>query len=220
MSRLPLARTLRRVPKMIWLALGVGAAILIPFALFGDAIDAWFVALASPEAGTARGVLGGVIFALLALDIVLPVPSSLASTLCGVLFGLWGGFWISFGAMTVSCVLGYALGRLCSGYAKRLIGARENALLRLFLRRHGASFLVALRTVPVLAEASVLFAGLGRMRTLRAAWPLLLGNAAVSLIYAWVGDQGRSADAMLPAFLASLALSGARMALAYFRPRR
>ena len=74
--------------------------------------------------------------------------------------------------------------------------------------------------MPVLAEASVIFAGLGRMDVTRAAWPLLLGNAAVSLIYAWVGDGGRSPDAMLPAFLGSLALSALLMAAAWLWRRR
>lgn len=196
----------RRWPRTLWLVLAVGLAIIIPFLLWGEAIEAWFGALAADA--SRRAALGWALFGLLALDIVLPVPSSLASTLCGVVFGLWGGFAISFGAMTVSAALGYAIGRLFAGWARRLIGARENALLRLFLRRHGPPALIALRTVPVLAEASVLFAGLGRMRPWRAAWPLLAGNAAVSLIYALVGAWGHRADAMLPAFLGSLALSG------------
>ena len=186
---------LRRIPKTIWLVLGVALAIIIPFLLFGDAIEAWFADLARPEAGTARGAFGAILFGLLALDVLLPVPSSLASTLCGVVFGLWGGFWLSFGAMTVSAALGYALGVLCSDWARRAIGERENALLHAFLQRYGTPILIALRTVPVLAEASTLFAGIGRLSPRRAAWPLLLGNAVVSLIYAWVGALGHSADA-------------------------
>lgn len=212
---------LRRVPKTIWLLLGVGALILVPFLFFGGPIEAWFLRMADPSAGTARQVMGWVLFGLLAFDVVLPVPSSLASTLCGVLFGLWGGFWLSFGAMTVSAALGYVLGRLCSGWARRTIGEHENALLRDFLRRYGTPILIALRTVPVLAEASTLFAGIGRMPLRRAVPPLVVGNAAVSLIYAWVGSLGRSTDAMIPAFLGSLVLSallllGAR----WLRPRR
>ena len=196
---------LRRVPKTVWLLLGVGALILVPFLFFGGPIEAWFCRMADPAAGTARQVMGWVLFGLLAFDVVLPVPSSLASTLCGVLFGLWGGFWLSFGAMTVSAALGYVLGRLCSGWARRAIGEHENALLRDFLRRYGTPILIAL----------------GRMPLRRAMPPLLLGNAAVSLIYAWVGSLGRSTDAMIPAFLGSIALSallllGAR----WLRPRR
>ena len=179
---------LRRVPKTVWLLLGVGALILVPFLVFGGPIEAWFCRMADPAAGTARQVMGWVLFGLLAFDVVLPVPSSLASTLCGVLFGLWGGFWLSFGD---------------------------------FLSRYGTPILIALRTVPVLAEASTLFAGIGRMPLRRAMPPLLLGNTAVSLIYAWVGSLGRSTDAMIPAFLGSLVLSallllGAR----WLRPRR
>ena len=196
---------LRRVPKTVWLLLGVGALILVPFLVFGGPIEAWFCRMADPAAGTARQVMGWVLFGLLAFDVVLPVPSSLASTLCGVLFGLWGGFWLSFGAMTVSAALGYVLGRLCSGWARRAIGEHENALLRDFLRRYGTPILIAL----------------GRMPLRRAVPPLVLGNAAVSLIYAWVGSLGQSTDAMIPAFLGSLVLSallllGAR----WLRPRR
>ena len=209
-----------RIPKTLWLLLAVGALILVPFALFGEPIEAWFNAISAPEAGTQRALLGWILFGLLALDVLLPVPSSLASTLCGVAFGLWGGFWLSFGAMTLSAALGYALGRLCSSWARRAIGEQENALLAAFLLRYGTPILIALRTVPVLAEASTLFAGIGRLPLRRAAWPLLLGNAAVSLIYAWVGALGHSADAMLPAFLGSLGLSALLLLAArLLRPR-
>ena len=212
--------TLHRIPKTVWLLLAVGALILVPFVLFGEPIEAWFNAISAPEAGTRRALLGWALFGLLALDVLLPIPSSLASTLCGVAFGLWGGFWISFAAMTVSAALGYVLGVLCSDWARRAIGERENALLHAFLQRYGTPILIALRTVPVLAEASTLFAGIGRLSPCRAAWPLLLGNAVVSLIYAWVGALGHSADAMLPAFLGSLGLSALLLLAArLLRPR-
>lgn len=212
--------TLRRIPKTVWLLLAVGALILVPFVLFGEPIEAWFNAISAPEADTRRALLGWALFGLLALDVLLPIPSSLASTLCGIVFGLWGGFWISFAAMTVSAALGYALGVLCSDWARRAIGERENALLHAFFQRYGTPILIALRTVPVLAEASTLFAGIGRLSPCRAAWPLLLGNAVVSLIYAWVGALGHSADAMIPAFLGSLALSALLLLAArLLRPR-
>ncbi len=212
-------RPLPRIPTTLWLLLGVGLAIVVPFLCFGEAIDAWF-RHAMEAQGQARGVGAALLFGALALDIVLPVPSSLASTWCGMLLGLWGGFWLSFSAMGVSCALGLLLGRWAAPWAWRLMGEREAATLRRFFGRHGAVVLVALRAVPVLAEASVLFAGIVRVPLRRAVPLLLFGNAAVSLAYAWVGSVGRATEAMLPAFLGSMAASGLFMLGAWLWDRR
>ena len=205
---------LKRIPKTVWLVLAVAAAILVPFCLFGEAIDAWFLRMMEAQESV-RWVSASVLFGLLALDIILPVPSSLASTWCGMLMGLWGGFLLSFMAMNVSCVLGLLLGRWVTPWAKRQIGEKEDAALRAFFAKHGAIVLLALRAVPVLAEASVLFAGIVRQPWKRALSICLLGNAAVSMIYAWVGSAGRASEAMLPAFAASMAVSGLFMLAAW-----
>lgn len=211
---------MKRPPKTLWLTLAVLAVILIPFVLFGERIEAWFETVRAGADGRPL-FAGAAIFAALALDIWLPVPSSLASTLAGVLFGFWGGTLISFAAMTVSCLLGWGCGVFFAGRAKALIGAREYAALEGLFARYGMLILVALRTVPVLAEASVLFAGLIRLPFRRALALLLVGNAAVSLVYAAVGSIGGSCDAMLPAFLASCALSGLLLLLpGLLRPGR
>lgn len=199
MKRPPLRTTL--------LFLLVATVIIIPFCIWGGAIDAWFdgqMKLASDH--RIRTAL--LLFCLLATDIVLPVPSSLASTCCGLTLGFTAGFLISFMAMTVSAVLGYLLGRFCSGYAAKLIGARDQEVLENFAQNGGKRLLLLLRPVPVLAEASVLFSGLARQPIKRAAGEVLLGNVIVSAVYAAVGAWGKSADSMLPAFAATVAVSG------------
>ncbi len=185
---------------MVWLILGVLCAIIIPFCLFEEAINNAFEAATASQETTF--ILASILFCALALDIFLPVPSSLASTMCGVVLGFVGGFLLSFMAMNVSCLLGYLLGRLCSDKARQMIGDKEMHLLQHFFARHQTLLLVALRAVPVLAEASVLFAGLSRTPPLKTALLLLVANAAVSLPYAYVGVMG-----MLPAFLTSIAIS-------------
>ncbi len=197
-----------KFPKIFWLILGVLTFILIPFFLFGAELDALFQRfMTQVEAHPWRA--GWALFLSLGFDVVLPVPSSLASTLCGVFFGVWGGFLLSFGAMTLSCLLGWTIGRTCTSWAMRLLGEREAALLEVFFVRYGVFVLIALRAIPVLAEASALFAGLTRMPIRRSFLYLAIGNAAVSLLYALVGAWGKSVDAMLPAFLFSCLLSGA-----------
>ncbi|MBQ9694617.1 MAG: VTT domain-containing protein [Kiritimatiellae bacterium] len=196
----------------------VALAVILPFCIWGEAIDAWFVAMANADTST-RGLLGTLLFSALALDIFLPVPSSLASTLCGTFFGWIGGFLLSFGAMTVSCFLGWAIGHLATPLAKRFIGENDLPKLQALLTRYGILILLALRTVPVLAEASVLLAGIARV-PFRACMPLLLlGNAIVSLAYVYAGVYGKNAENMLPAFLGSLTLSGLLMLTTFWLRR-
>lgn len=197
---------LRKIPKTVWLLLAVFTAIIVPFLLFEAEINAWAAGFQeAPE--SARLVTGSLLFLTLAGDIVLPAPSSLLNTLCGVLFGLFKGFLLAFMAMNMNCLIGFFVGRRCAPMARRLIGEKESAALELFFSRYGAPVLVALRTVPVLAEASVLFAGLSHLSWQRAMIYLIPGNAVVAFVYAWVGAQGQSTDSMLPAFLISLLVS-------------
>ncbi len=208
---------LRRIPRTVWLFLGVMALILVPFCLFEEGINATFEALTSSSQTFL--LVATILFLALALDIFLPVPSSLASTMCGMTLGLGWGFLLSFMAMNVSCLLGYLLGKVCSARAQRMIGEHETQLLRGFFQRYDVAVLVALRAVPVFAEASILFAGITRTPPLKTTLLLLLANAAVSLPYAYVGHLGKTTHAMLPAFLTSLAISGCILLGAFLHHR-
>lgn len=195
------------------LLVGVCVVIIVPFVLWEEPIEAFFQDFGALE-GQARWLSAAILFGALALDIFLPVPSSLVSTLFGMLLGVGWGWLGSFLAMNVSAAIGYWLGARGSALARRALGEAESALLTEFFARRGPMALVALRAVPVLAEASCLFAGMARAPVGKSALALLLGNAAVSLMYALVGAWGREVDAMLPAFGASLLLSGVLMLLA------
>ena len=195
------------------LLVGVCVVIIVPFILWEEPIEAFFQDFGALE-GQARWLSAAILFGALALDIFLPVPSSLVSTLFGMLLGVGWGWLGSFLAMNVSAAIGYWLGARGSALARRALGEAESALLTDFFARRGPMALVALRAVPVLAEASCLFAGMARAPVGKSALALLLGNAAVSLMYALVGAWGREVDAMLPAFGASLLFSGVLMLLA------
>jgi uncharacterized membrane protein YdjX (TVP38/TMEM64 family) len=185
-------------------------AIIIPFCLFGDAINAWTDRLIR-QADSHRLFTGAMLVLLLSVDIVMPVPSSLVSTACGMTLGFAGGTLASFAGMSLSAAAGYLFGRTASPAVAKMIGENELALLKAFQQRHGVWMLLALRPVPVLAEASVLFSGLSRQPLPGVLAATSLGNLAVSLAYAAVGTWGRASDSFLPAFGASLLLSGAFM---------
>ena len=199
--------------RSVLLFLFVSALVIVPFLIWGEAVSGWFdrqMTAAAEHPLRSAGVLYG----LLASDILLPVPSSLASTCCGMALGLGWGFAVSFLAMNTSAAIGYLLGRFCTGWAAKAVGERDMAALKRFVGTDARWWLLLLRPVPVLAEASVLFAGIARLPPRRAAVELLFGNAVVSAVYATVGAWGRTTDSMLPAFAATLAVAALCMAAA------
>jgi uncharacterized membrane protein YdjX (TVP38/TMEM64 family) len=205
--------------RSIALVTAVMLAVIVPFLLFGGAVDAWAEGVID-RAGENRFLPGLLLALLLASDILVPVPSSLVSAACGMTLGFWGGTGASFAGMSVTALAGYLIGRYASPYAGRLIGERETALLRAFHRRHGVWLLLALRPVPVLAEASVVFSGVSRLPFRQVAAVTALGNLAVSAVYAAIGVWGSLSGSFVPAFLASMALSGAMIAVMRMKGKR
>ena len=151
-------------------------AILIPFLLWGEAIEAWTTAFLRSGAG--RWTVAAVVAGLLASDLALPVPSSLVSTAAGALLGFGAGTLASWVGMCLGCTLGYWLGTAGRSDLERVVAARD---------KYGDWILVLFRPVPVLAEASVLFAGLSRVPWRRFAVLTFTANLAVSAAYAYAG---------------------------------
>lgn len=204
----------RQIPyRTLGLLLAVVLAVIVPFLVCGGAVEAWTGRLIA-EAEARPFHVAVFLTLLLASDIVVPVPSSLVSTACGMTLGFAGGTAASFAGMTLTAVAGYFMGRFASAPAEQLIGRGEVALLRRFQERYGLMFLLAMRPVPVLAEASVVLSGLTRQPLRRVLAVTAAGNLAVSAVYAAVGAWGRLSDSFVPAFGVSVALSGVVMAWA------
>ncbi|MHC4925690.1 MAG: TVP38/TMEM64 family protein [Planctomycetota bacterium] len=175
------------------------ALIIVPFALFGESMDAWSetVLQALSERPVASFAL---VVALLASDVLLPIPSSIVSTLAGAVLGLAAGATASFAGMTLGCFIGHGIGRTAGkDVARRLIGQRELERLQAGASRHGDWSVVAARAVPVLAEASTLFAGIGSMRLSRFMKLTALSNLGISLAYAGVGALAAEVQSFLVA---------------------
>lgn len=189
-------------------------AILVPFFLWGEAIDAWTSNFVSHPSGwwTIALVLGG----LLALDIVLPIPSSLVSTAAGALLGFPGGLAVSTAGMTLSCVAGYYLGR--GTPAERALGQQDMTRALAFRDRYGDWAIILSRPVPVLAEASIFLAGFVRAPQGRVMAVSTLANLGISAVYAATGAYASGKESFLLAFAGAIALPG--LAMLVFRQRR
>ncbi len=168
----------------------VGAAllslILVPFAWFGDELDAavtpWL--RSAPPLAFALGSVG-----LLAADFALPVPSSVVATAAGGQLGLGAGMLVVFAGLQLGCAIAWAAGRWIGKPAiDRLVDSLEQQRAGRWLSGPGGlSFLAASRAVPVLSEATTLLAGSMRMPFARFFAVTGAANAGLSFTYAGIG---------------------------------
>jgi len=179
-----------RRSRIILLAIALAVLVIVPFVLFGDRIEAWTHSLLLDR--RPHGLLPRLLCVLLLVsDILLPVPSSVVSTAAGLWWGLWQGSLISLIGMQLGSWLGYALGSRATAL-RRWVGDEEVASLNRWFARHGEWIIVMLRPVPVLAEASTLFAGFSRMDWVRYNVLSLAANACISLFYGVLGSFFRN----------------------------
>lgn len=187
-------------------SLVIVALILVPFFLFEEFFNRLADRIMAGEASTwsAGLAIGG----MLAADVVLPIPSSLVSAAAGVLLGFWRGAAVVWAGMTVSCAIGYFIGAKSAERARRFVG--EDGLKRAagLSERYGSLAIVLCRPVPVLAEASVIFAGLMHVPVGRFFVVCVLSNVGVAAGYAAVGAFSMQMESFLLAFAGSLALPG------------
>ena len=185
------------------------ALVIIPFLIFEKQFEALGIWLAEGHAsGWASAATIGT---LLALDVFLPVPSSIVSTGAGVLLGFWRGAAVIWIGMTVGCAIGYAFGARAAVAARRLVGDDGLASAATVMERYGAWALVVCRPIPVLAESSVVFAGLVRTPLGPFSWLTTLSNLGIAIAYAAVGAFSMRVQSFLLTFIAALALPGIAM---------
>lgn len=147
------------------------------------------------------------LIALLALDVVLPVPSSMVALLAVAMLGAVGGYLVIFVGLCLGAGLGYALG---AGYFRLLSGRlglhqRQPGQLAYKL---GTLSLICLRGVPVLAETSVVAAGMQRYPLPAFVLVTTLANAGLALAYSAIGIYLVEQNALLVTLLASMVLPG------------
>ena len=195
---------------IVWVVL-IGL-VLIPFFLFEQQFNDF--AARMTQTGTAAWLAGFSIFGLLALDVILPVPSSIVSTAAGVLLGFWVGAAVVWAGMMVACLFGYALGARAAGVARRFVGDDGLRRAESLMKRYGDYTIVMCRPVPVLAEASVIFAGLVGIPFGRFVWMSVLSNLGIALGYAAFGAYSMRIDSFLAAFLGALILPGIAILIA------
>lgn len=207
------ARSWRRGFKYAALAGILVAAVVIPFLLFGDALDQLTYGLLGSEASRAAIATTGML--LLAADVLLPVPSSVVVTFLGGLLGSIEATIVGATGLSGGCVLGFLLGRrLGHDFAERQMGPEDFTYLSGLLDRYGAAMLAVSRPVPVLAEASVIAAGVAGMPAAKTLGLTTFANIGIAAVYASIGASAQSVSGLVAAFAASLAVPALALAAA------
>lgn len=192
-----------RMVRIVLFVLFVMALVCIPFLIWGE--EFVIPLLNAQEHKTAWLVVIAIV--LLAADSVAPVPVTIvimtlaahAGALAGVIGGTLG---LIAGVLAAGWFGRVAVGRI----APRFFPDEELARLREALQKRLGLTLACLRSVPVLAETSVIVAAAMGIPLKRIVLLTLLPNLAVSLIYSVAADD--SFQTAVLAFLGTLAASG------------
>jgi hypothetical protein len=188
--------------KLVLLIIALIALVSAPFVIWGD--EYVMPLLHAHMDRTSLLIL--IAIALLAADSIAPVPATLVimflaahgGRLAGVVGGTLG---MSAGVLTAAWFGRTAVGHL----APKFFPDSELARLRVGLQRNLALTLACWRSVPVLAETSVILAAAAGIPVARIFWATLLPNFIISVIYSIAADDSLSAAAA--AFFLILALS-------------
>ena len=188
--------------KVVLFVLFVMTLVCLPFALFGEEFVLPLLTTRAQQAGalTVMAVI------LLACDSVAPVPATLVimylAAKAGWLLGIVGGtLGLSAGVLAAAWLGRFAVGRL----APKFFPDAELARLREALQGRLTLTLACLRSVPVLAETSIIVAAAMGIPPTRIFLITLLPNAIVATIYAVAADDSFATAAIT--FLATMIVS-------------
>jgi 3-dehydroquinate synthase len=188
--------------KIALFVLFVVALVSLPFVILGEEY-VWPLLESRQEQ---VGALTLIAIALLACDSVAPVPATVVimflAAKAGWVAGIVGGtIGLSAGVFAAAWIGRSAVGRL----APKFLPEEELTRLRTSLQRRLVITLACLRSVPVLAETSVIVAAATGVPVKRIFWATVLPNLIVAAIYSVAADD--SAVTAVVTFLATMVLS-------------
>jgi len=191
--------------RLLWIVAIALAFPIVPLLLGGFALERrmteWTARDVTPS------VAAWMAFGLLASDILLPVPSSMVMTLAGARLGWWRGAAVCWAGMTVGAMAAFLIARTVGWrIARRLSSERELRNLESAGRRWGAALLVGCRALPILAEASVILAGIEKVPVPTFVAAVGLANLALALLYGLLGEWAADREWLGIALVATGAL--------------
>ena len=163
---------------------------IIPFVIFGAWMESNIIAwLEGSFVSDQPLAVSAITTGLLAADILLPIPSSVVCTWTGRALGVVPGLLVNWIGLNLSCVVGYWLGRVFGKpIARRLANGSTIDRLQSVHNTTSTWALTICRAIPVLAEASVLLAGLQRLPSRQFYPPVVVANLGIAIAYSALGS--------------------------------
>lgn len=201
-------------------ALALLAALVVPFAFWGEDIEKLAPEIAMSQEASAAVFLS--VVALLASDIALPIPTSIVAYFSGQLLGFLIGATANLAGLTLGCIIGYVLGRSFGRpISERLIGKEDQEKLDMHFAKWGRYSVAVLRGMPVLAEASILLAGVSRVGFAKSMLLAAPANVCLSVLFALAGSEGVGTLSGITIFLAAIIFPGILVGLiGWHKPRK
>lgn len=188
--------------RVAGLVFAVSVLVSVPFMIWGEEV---FVPAFEGVRHNAAWMVGLAV-ALLSFDAVLPVPSSWVIIFLAQESGRIAGFVGGATGLAVGVLVAAWLGRAAVGRAApKFIPEAEIERMRAMIERHTILTLACMRSVPVLAETSVVVAAAAGVPVRRIFWMTLGPNVAIAGIYAVAGDESLTTACIV--FLATVAIS-------------
>lgn len=179
--------------RLLWLALALAVALLLPFIFFGEKFTSLFTGDAAVQWLRGCGTWAwAAVIGLLMADLVLPLPATGLMAAAGYIYGAWLGGAISAGGSFLSGVLAYSLcRRFGRGLALRFTGEHDLAEGDKLFRRSGPWLVALSRWLPLLPEVIACLAGLTRMPLKIFLLALACGSVPMGFAYAAIGAAGQ-----------------------------
>ena len=167
-------------------------------------IKAWLLA----AQGWSQWVVGGIVAALLWVDIVIAVPTLAVALAAGYFLGFAHGALATFSGLVLSGISGYGFGHVLGERALRFAvrDAQQRDEAVVLFQQRGLVMIMLSRAVPILPEISSCIAGITRMSPLRFVLAWLISIVPYTLVATYAGSISTVEDPM-PAIYATIALS-------------
>ena len=197
----------RKAAPLFWMIVLALAVPTIPFLLLGWWLEPAIESLATSTAAMQPWQSASVVIFGLAIDIFLPVPSSVLLTFAGQSLGAWQGTLVGWVGLNLSAAIGLWASRKFGPWVIERFsstGAVEDVQQ---LNQWSVWWtLIACRPLPILAEASVLLAGVNRVPLIQFWPPVLLANLIIAVAYSWLGEFSAENNWFVSAVIVSMVL--------------
>lgn len=182
--------------KLLLVLAGILLVPIVPFLLMGIWFEPWLENMFSGSTfGSHPTIAFSVTALVLAVDILLPIPSSAVCTFAGKELGAISGTIACWIGLNLSAGIGYGIGNVCGRpLALRFSDAATLERLETLDNRSSVVCLLLCRSLPIVAEASVLLMGMKKLPQ-ALFWPaVLLSNLGIAAALCWLGAVSAKAN--------------------------